>query len=114
MKNKTKHTPGKWLLQRDGNDQPEYIFSQETTQWICQMNRLSESCIVTTNELIRREANAQLIAAAPNLLAACKELAGLILMVRPDIEAVLVPEYRNCVKEYLQRAEVAIAEATKQ
>lgn len=65
-----KHTQGKWLIQNDGNDEPEYIYCEDTTQWICQMNRGKPN--VPELELERRKANAKLIAAAPELLAACK------------------------------------------
>ncbi len=65
-----KHTQGTWIVQNDGNDNAEYIYCEETTQWICQMNRLVIK--VPKLEQERRNANAKLIAAAPDLLAALK------------------------------------------
>lgn len=63
-------TQGKWAIQRDGDNNLLYIYSADTTQWICEMRRFRSS-VVPPSEIFRREANAKLIAAAPQLLEAC-------------------------------------------
>ncbi len=65
-----KHTQGKWIVQNDGNDNAEYIYCEETTQWICQMNRLVIK--VPKLEQERRNANAELIAKAPAMYEALR------------------------------------------
>ena len=66
-----KHTPGPWEIHKDlGEPVPQYIYGADTT-YVCAIKRVgrqpnSPDVIDTFN------ANARLIAAAPDLLAACK------------------------------------------
>jgi len=63
----TKHTPGPWHLSRSG----QYVRKNDTADWpawnVAEINTATEAW----------EANARLIAAAPDLLAACAALAAL-------------------------------------
>ena len=74
------HTPGPWrILESEWNGADHYIISGygADTSCICKMTEDNE------------EANAQLIAAAPELLEACEEWLGTWLYLRdkyPDIE----------------------------
>lgn len=103
-----KHTQGTWIVQNDGNDNAEYIYCEETTQWICQMNRLVIK--VPKLEQERRNANAKLIAAAPDLLAACEAAKTAIYDATHAMHAGhLSREYHDAVIETI---EAAIAKAT--
>ena len=107
------YTKGKWTLQKDGNCQPEYIYSESTTQWICQLNRPNHKYPPKELELARREANARLIAAAPDLLEALENL--LASTVYADAEGSLTIEEGGMDdddhREIVEQAKTAIANA---
>ena len=78
-----KHTPGPWEIHKDlGEPVPQYIYGADTT-YVCAIKRVgrqpnSPDVIDTFN------ANARLIAAAPDMLEACKEC--LECMLKWDIK----------------------------
>jgi len=53
------HTKGKWEIQRDGNGVADYIYCEDTTQWICNIKRTPLA--PPKEEIERREANARRI-----------------------------------------------------
>jgi len=57
-------TEGKWLIQYDGNDVAEYIYCEDTTQWICNIKRTPLN--PPLEEIKRREANAKRICQCVN------------------------------------------------
>ena len=76
---KAEHTPGPYAVQYDGNDLPIYIYSVQTTQWICTLLPLIPKPFATPPEEIdRRKANAKFLRRACNshdrLLDALREI----------------------------------------
>lgn len=59
----TKHTPGPWTIEIPSNGCDRYIIHGKSFEEIC------ATCLDTEHEM---QANARLIAAAPELLEACK------------------------------------------
>jgi hypothetical protein len=70
VSNQTKHTPGPWQIRSGGNTGKFFVEQSQGAEVTI--------CFVDTN-LRSNEANARLIAAAPDLLAACESgLAALV------------------------------------
>ena len=68
QQNVGKHTPGEWIVGAMGNE----VFTGDGKATICQ-------CVEHDKRThLRSQANARLIAAAPDLLEACKEMINLI------------------------------------
>lgn len=67
-----KHTEGEWKIHREvlNSPQPEYIYGGENNTHICDFRKLNPNLIDEILE--QQQANAKLIAAAPDLLAACE------------------------------------------
>lgn len=78
---KIKHTPGPWFIDSDGEGKPNAIVTSTHDKDgidddVCEVyGGNSDNCDT-------REANAHLISAAPDLLSACKLMAGYI--ARPE------------------------------
>lgn len=64
------HTPGPWVLDDDGHD----IRTHLADQWPCGCVEGNLIAYVAHTEDVLGQANAHLIAAAPDLLAACEAL----------------------------------------
>ena len=69
MMDTTKHTPGPWHAADDGGE----VFDAEYIP-VCYMNGIGQASEFITEK--EAEANARLIAAAPELLEACIEMRG--------------------------------------
>lgn len=96
MSNQPKHTPGPWRA-----NQPRYILGLKTQgQWYIHAKDCTVACSLDGD----REANARLIAAAPELLAALVEL---LAQVDEQANAMGWPD--NTPRE---QARAAIAKAT--
>jgi hypothetical protein len=124
----TKHTPGPWTMTRDGAEQRYSIYGgvpaaagsrrvkvwawepggpqYETNQTVGEIRFFTRTqpCTDVAGDYAEIEANARLIAAAPELLEALVRCEGLIAMFpgadKPDL-----------VREILRRARAAIAKA---
>ncbi len=69
------HTKGNWEIHREvlNNPQPEYIYGGEDSTHICDFRKLNPLNPNLIDEVLEeQQANAQLIATAPDLLKACK------------------------------------------
>ena len=66
-----KHTPGPWSINRSKNGYPYQIYAANGTH----VRSVTRWAALSVPALPEGEANAHLIAAAPDLLAACKEIA---------------------------------------
>jgi hypothetical protein len=73
-----KHTPGKWKLERDGYN--PYILDSSMLVRIADICRIEGTGIKGSTE-----GNAHLIAAAPELLEACKKALGVADLLRMKI-----------------------------
>ena len=95
-----KHTKGKWIIHKEvlNSPQPEYIYGGPENTIVCDFRKLNPNLIDEVLE--QQQANAKLIAAAPDLLTAC-EVAVLALTFEP-----INPEDIEFIKK-------AIAEATQ-
>jgi hypothetical protein len=83
----TKHTPAPWLIHEISGD----IVTQDKEQTICQPNsRLQSGC---------GEANAKLIAAAPDLLDALIEMIELCTFIASDIQSNLIDNARAAINK---------------
>lgn len=96
----TPHTPGPWRVVPSGHQ-------QEFTHWIerpatTEVDRLMVAGVLNTNDA---EANARLIAAAPDLLAALKECVGWL-----DPDDMRLVNHEEC-RATEQQALAAIAKA---
>lgn len=90
-----KHTPGPWIAKRSGNCSPSFGVVIESGELLVGGARLSEC-----------EANAHLIAAAPDLLSALKSCLSAI-----DQNAYLAPRGSSLDEAFI-KARAAIAKAT--
>lgn len=68
----TKHTPGPWSV----NECHVYRYDDEYDETICDTSGAPTEAAFMSDVPDRAEANARLIAAAPELLEACKRLMG--------------------------------------
>ena len=69
------HTPGPWKLiegPQEFSPDAAWIIGSDSSETICDV--LSSDCVAAPSDEEEIHANALLIAAAPDLLAACKEL----------------------------------------
>lgn len=63
------HTPGPWRIETGGGSDPtSHVYADDPN------GCAADGDLVTIADLIENEANARLIAAAPDLLAACKKM----------------------------------------
>lgn len=81
MKTQSKHTPGPWTIEKERhtgpNDQTSVTYEIKTRMPVYPKGTLEMDVYIADN--ISSEANARLIAAAPELLTACKGLLNLLL-----------------------------------
>jgi hypothetical protein len=105
MKN-AKHTPGPWEIERPFEEDGLYV-SSESTALICEVMEHSGHGTPLQNEEAEEmdEANARLIAAAPDLLEALQYLHGIVLNGMTDDYDMMTAE--------LGRAGRAIAKTTR-
>lgn len=73
----TKHTPGPWTIEIPSNGCDRYIIHGKSFEEIC------ATCLDTEHEM---QANARLIAAAPELLEACRLALGAFEANRIDMQ----------------------------
>ena len=95
------HTPGPWRVSRDGNIRPASRDAKGHTNGYAPLAKIVGDKRVTTHE--NNAANARLMAAAPDLLEALKEI---LTCPAGDYDA--SDDYENAVK----KANSAIAKAT--
>lgn len=105
----SKHTPGPWYIGKDFSDQGRHIYAaqkvrhEDGDEW--------HPLIASTDDderLIDWQANARLIAAAPDLLEALKEIAA-DYADRFDLDD---PSTNPGIKYTIKQARAAIAKAT--
>lgn len=80
MKNitiKAEHTPGPWRQGTPGGKAMDTVFTHDGGSIVCEVN-------TSAPEPGEREANARLIAAAPELLGVCKDILKFIIRSRPQ------------------------------
>lgn len=94
---KSKHTPGPWRRTLDWTSRYKTIFADRNTQ----IAHLVVNGSVQTNSEI--EGNANLIAAAPDLLQACKD--ALLLAELYDIEGAAIDAARAAIAKAEGREE---------
>jgi hypothetical protein len=100
----TKHTPGPWEVDDDGEVSSQNVVVAKVFQWD------DFPCLEEHMEAVQREceANARLIAAAPELLAALHELDAMYQRIAPDDPEGLHPDLHPAWKA----CKAAIAKAT--
>ena len=83
MSTQTKHTPGPWAI---GNTHFVPGFSPDGMDWIIAIRNTETgfACIAQGSTKEKAEANARLIAAAPDLLEACIDAAKFIMQGHGD------------------------------
>lgn len=83
--NETKHTPGPWYTEHVLDSGKTMVFGGKTSRYICSVTikQLGGGVIAESMES-ERKANARLIAAAPDLFEACKELVRALCRKRGD------------------------------
>lgn len=99
------HTPGPWFIPA-----PSMGFSEIRAAGGELVFGLAAGSEAECQDVPTIEANARLIAAAPDLLASMKEVSDM-LMARPDITAKLHPLFGFAEKAIFERAAAAIAKA---
>ena len=106
MSDKTKHTPGPWRTKREG-------FSTVYVEARIDGGLIQEvaACGPTEAGLEQQEANARLIAAAPDLLEALQEMVAGDAEAIEEAQALGVPFSENTLAAFRQ-AHAAIARAT--
>jgi hypothetical protein len=96
-----KHTPGPWTADKLQDRDTFNIFANGFVSAMCQVSRMENSTRSTSGNEVA--ANARLIAAAPDLLEALREIAEL---------ADKVDSWQSFPYEPIQKAYAAIAKAT--
>ena len=107
----SKHTPGPWTYQGIG---PSFDVTAQATSGARFMGRFIARCPERVagfepTEEDERQANAHLIAAAPELLGALKEMANKLAAMMQDYE--LPEECNGIISGELDAANIAIAKA---
>lgn len=103
----SKYTPGPWKIQREilNSPQPEYIYGGPESTHVCDFRELNPNLLDEVLE--QQQANARLIAAAPDLLTACTQAVDAASV---DILTLTNPaKFQARIVRYL---EAAIAKAT--
>lgn len=98
------HTPGPWVVGgASGNEGEarEIVAASRTIAWSASTWDEDEGDVVTEED----DANAHLIAAAPDLLAACKRLASDLSMLRLHVMRVAGPRLEDLLRDVITKAE---------
>jgi hypothetical protein len=107
-----KHTPGPWYVGTDFSDQGRHIYAE---QMVCDDDGEEWHPLIATTDdderLVDWQANAQLLAAAPDLLEALKNADKLISQLMPGIKHIALQDYAF-LNNTLMANTAAIAKAT--